>query len=97
MRHVVGGRTKARHAAATSRMGSFKTDMLMQPANSDARVESCGRWIDVVRQRRPARESALEPGRLVSGTHGRLEGIAIVPAQVREIASVDCRRLLDLA
>ena len=33
MRHVVGGRTKAKRAASTSQMGRFETEVLTQPKN----------------------------------------------------------------
>ena len=42
MRHVVGGRAKTRHAASTSQMGRFETEVLTQPANLDALVELSG-------------------------------------------------------
>ena len=56
MRHVAGGRAKTRHAASTSQMGRFETEVLTQPANLNALVELSGQWIDRVRQRTPMDE-----------------------------------------
>jgi hypothetical protein len=76
MRHVVGGRARMRHAASTSQMGRFETDVLTQPANLDELVELSGRWIDVVRQRQPMSEIILDMDSSVSETYGRQEGSA---------------------
>lgn len=78
MRHGIGGRAEARHAASTRQMGRFETEVLTQPANPNTRVELVGRWIDVVRQRQLMRESTLDMGGLVSETCGRQEGVASV-------------------
>ena len=43
MRHVVGGRAKSRHAASTSQMGRFETEVLTQPANLNALMELSGK------------------------------------------------------
>ena len=76
MRHVVGGRAKTRHAASTSQMGRFETEVLTQPANLDALVELSGQWIDRVRQRKPMDEIILDMDSSVSETYGRQEGSA---------------------
>ena len=76
MRHVVGGRAKTRHAASTSQMGRFETEVLTQPANLDALVELSGQWIDRVRQRKPMDEIILATDISVSETYGQQEGSA---------------------
>ncbi len=76
MRHVVGGRAKTRHAASTSQMGRFETEVLTQPANLDALVELSGQWIDRVRQRKPTDEIILDMDSSVSETYGQQEGSA---------------------
>ena len=47
MRHIVGGRAKAKQAASTSQMGRFETDVLTQPKNLSALMDLCGRGADV--------------------------------------------------
>jgi len=76
MRHVVGGRAKTRHAASTSQMGRFETEVLTQPANLDALAELSGQWIDRVRQRKPTSEIILDMDSSVSETYGQQEGSA---------------------
>jgi len=60
MRHVVGGRAKAKRAASTSQMGLYETEVLTQPENLSALTDLSGTWIDVVRQRKPVREIILD-------------------------------------
>ena len=43
LRHVVGGRAKERHAASTSEMGRFETEVLTRPRNLDALMNLPGR------------------------------------------------------
>jgi hypothetical protein len=75
MRHVVGKATD-RHAASTSQMGRFETEVLTQPANLPVLMDLSGRWIDAVHQRKPIREIILDLDSSVSETYGGQEGTA---------------------
>ena len=44
MRHVVGGRAKAKRAASTSQMGLYETEVLTQPKNLSALIDLSGTW-----------------------------------------------------
>jgi len=76
MRHVVGGRAKAKRAASTSQMGLFETEVLTQPENWAALMDLSGRWIDTVHPRKPIREIILDLDSSVSETYGEQEGSA---------------------
>jgi len=76
MRHVVGGRAKAKQAASTSQMGLFETEVLTQPENPSVLMDLCGRWIDMVHRRKPIREIILDLDSSVSETYGQQEGSA---------------------
>jgi len=76
MRHVVGGRAKARQAASTSQMGRFETDVLTQAKNLEALMDLSGQWIDTVHQVKPIREIILDLDSSVSETYGNQEGSA---------------------
>jgi hypothetical protein len=76
MRHVVGGRAKAKRAASTSQMGLFETEVLTQPRNLAALTNLSGRWIDQVHQVKPIREIILDLDSSVSETYGDQEGSA---------------------
>ena len=76
MRHIVGGRAKAKQAASTSQMGRFETDVLTQPKNLSALMDLSGRWIDAVHRRKPIREIILDLDSSVSETYGEQEGSA---------------------
>ena len=43
MRHVMGGRAKAKQAASTSQMGRFETEVLTQPRNLFVLMDLSGR------------------------------------------------------
>ena len=60
MRPVVGGRATGRQAASTSQMARFETEVLTQPDNLSALLEMPGRWVDLVRQRRPTPKLVLD-------------------------------------
>jgi hypothetical protein len=60
MRHVVGGRAKAKRAASTSQMGLYETEVLTQSKNLSALMALSGTWIDTVRQRKAVREIILD-------------------------------------
>ena len=76
MRHIVGGRAKAKQAASTSQMGRFETDVLTQLKNLSALMDLSGRWIDAVHRRKPIREIILDLDSSVSETYGEQEGSA---------------------
>jgi hypothetical protein len=76
MRHVVGGRAKAKQAASTSQMGRFETEVLTQPKNQAALKDLSGRWIHTVHQRKGLREIILDLDSSVSETYGNQEGSA---------------------
>jgi len=76
MRHVVGGRAKAKQAASTSQMGGFETEVLTRPKNLAALTGLSGQWIDTVRRRKPIREIVLDLDSSVSETYGEQEGTA---------------------
>jgi len=75
MRHVVGKATD-RHAASTSQMGRFETEVLTQPKNLQTLMDLPGRWIDNIRQRKPFRQIILDLDSTVSETYGQQEGSA---------------------
>ena len=70
MRHVVGGRAKRKHAASTSQMSRFETDVLTQTTHLAALMDLSGRWIDAVHERRPVHEIILDLDSSVSETYG---------------------------
>jgi hypothetical protein len=76
MRHVVGGRAVDRHAASTSQVARFETDVLCHPDNLAALMNMPGRWVDWMRQRRPLRKLILDMDSSVSPTYGHQEGTA---------------------
>ena len=76
MRHVVGGRARDKHAASTSQMGRFETEVLIQPKNLEALADLSGMWIDSVRERKPVHEVILDMDSSVSETYGQQEGSA---------------------
>ena len=76
MRHVVGGRAKAKQAASTSQIGRFETEVLTQPKNLSALMDLSGTWIDAIRQRKAVREIILDMDSSVSETYGQQEGSA---------------------
>jgi len=76
LRHVVGGRAKERHAASTSEMGRFETEVLTRPRNLDALMNLPGRWVDRVQERKPVDSIILDMDSTVSETYGNQEGSA---------------------
>jgi hypothetical protein len=76
IRHIVGGRAKAKQAASTSQMGLFETEVLTQPNNLAVLMDLSGRWIDTVCRRKPIREIILDMDSSVSETYGEQEGTA---------------------
>jgi hypothetical protein len=76
MRWVVGGRATRLHAASTSQMGRFETQVLTSPDNLRALTDLSGKWIDRVHDRRPVKVVVLDMDSSVSPTHGDQEGTA---------------------
>src|SRR5271163_623397 len=76
MRQVVGGRASERHAASTSQMGRFETEVLTQPRNLAELTRLSGLWIEQLRERQPMRELILDLDSSVSETYGEQEGTA---------------------
>ncbi len=76
MRYVVGGRAVTRHAASTSQMGRFETDLLADARNIDGLMRLSGRWIDRVNRKHPAKKLILDMDSSESPLHGEQEGSA---------------------
>ena len=76
MRHVVGGRAADQHAASTSQVGRFETDVLTHPDNLTALMDMPGHWVDLILQRRPIHKLVLDMDSSVSETYGQQEGSA---------------------
>jgi hypothetical protein len=76
MRYVVGGRAVTRHAASTSQMGRFETDLLADARNIDGLMRLSGRWIDRVNRKHPAKKLILDMDSSESPVHGEQEGSA---------------------
>jgi Transposase DDE domain group 1 len=75
MRHVVG-RAEDRHAASTSQMGRFETEVMTQSGNLAVLMDLSGRWIDGVQQSKPISQIILDIDSSVSETYGEQEGSA---------------------
>jgi len=76
MRYVVGGRAVTRHAASTSQMGRFETDLLADARNIVGLMRLSGRWIDRVNRKPPAKKLILDMDSSESPVHGEQEGSA---------------------
>ena len=76
MRYVVGGRAATRHAASTSQMGRFETDLLGDEKNIEGLMRLSGRWIDRVNRKHPAKKLILDMDSSESPVHGEQEGSA---------------------
>ena len=76
VRHVVDGRAKQLHAASTSQMGRFETEILTQLKNLDALMHLPGQWIDRLRARKPKQQIIRDMDSLVSETYGQQVGSA---------------------
>ena len=76
MRYVVGGRATTRHAASTSQMGRFETDLLADEENIKGLMKLSGRWIDQVNHRLPMKKLVLDMDSSESPVHGEQEGSA---------------------
>ncbi len=76
MRRIVGGKIIERHAASTSQMGRFETELLASDVNIEALTDMSGAWINRVHDRRPPKMIILDLDSSVSPTHGEQEGTA---------------------
>jgi hypothetical protein len=76
MRWIVGGHAVTKHAASTSQMGRFETEVLATEENLSALADLSGHWIDSVHDRRPPKMIILDMDSSVSPTHGDQEGTA---------------------
>ena len=76
MRYVVGGRAVTLHAASTSQMGRFETDLLGDEKNIEGLMRLSGRWIDRVNRKHPAKKLILDMDSSESPVHGEQEGSA---------------------
>jgi hypothetical protein len=76
MRWIVGGKAIERHAASTSQMGRFETELLASDENLAALTALPGAWIDKVHDRRPPKMIILDMDSSVSPTHGDQDGSA---------------------
>jgi hypothetical protein len=76
MRWIVGGRAIANHAASTSQMARFETEVLTQNENMSALTDLSGQWIDMARSSRLTKTVVLDMDSSVSPTHGDQEGTA---------------------
>ncbi len=74
MRWIVGGKAIERHAASTSQMGRFETELLASDENLAALTALPGAWIDKVHDRRLPKMIVLDMDSSVSPTHGDQEG-----------------------
>jgi hypothetical protein len=74
MRWIVGGHAVTKHAASTSQMGRFETEVLATEENLAALAYLSGAWIDRVHDRHPPTEIILDMDSSVSPTHGNQEG-----------------------
>ena len=77
MRWIVGGKAVTRHAASTSQMGRFETELLATGANVEALADMNGAWIEKVHDRHPPKMIVLDMDSSVSPTHGEQEGDGI--------------------
>ena len=76
MRQVVGGRAVDRHAASTSEMARFETELLTQRQNLSELMALPGKWVDGVRRAKPIKKLILDLDSSVSETYGQQEGSA---------------------
>ena len=76
MRQVVGGRAVDRHAASTSEMARFETELLTQRQNLSELMALPGKWVDGVRRTKPIKKLILDLDSSVSETYGQQEGSA---------------------
>ena len=76
MRLVVGERAHAHHAASTSQVSRFETEILTQSNNVGSLMNLPGKWVDRVHRYKPIHTLILDLDSSVSPTHGHQEGSA---------------------
>ena len=76
MRLVVGERAHAHHAASTSQVSRFETEILTQSNNVGSLMNLPGKWVDRVHRYKPIHRLILDLDSSVSPTHGHQEGSA---------------------
>jgi hypothetical protein len=101
MRHVVGGRATLadKHAASTSEVGRFETEMLSTRSNLTALMDLSGEWIDKVHRRKlysngrffgmaqdPGEKTPLDPGSLRGDAAAAYRSLS---EALNEVASLD--------
>ena len=74
MRALVGHREVLRHAASTSEMARFETQMLATEENLKALADLSGLWVDRVHERAELKTLVLDMDSSDSPTHGHQEG-----------------------
>ena len=76
MRLVVGERAHEHHAASTSQVSRFETEILTQSNNVGSLMNLPGKWVDRVHRYKPIHTLILDLDSSVSPTHGHQEGSA---------------------
>ena len=76
MRLVVGERAHEHHAASTSQVSRFETQILTQSNNVGSLMNLPGKWVDRVLRHKPIHTLILDLDSSASPTHGHQEGSA---------------------
>jgi len=76
MRLVVGERAHEHHAASTSQVSRFETEILTQSNNVGSLMNLPGKWVDRVLRHKPIHTLILDLDSSASPTHGHQEGSA---------------------
>jgi len=76
MRLVVGERAHEHHAASTSQVNRFETEILSQSNNVVSLMNLPGKWVDRVLRHKPIHTLILDLDSSASPTHGHQEGSA---------------------
>ncbi len=76
MRLVVGERAHEHHAASTSQVSRFETEILTQSNNVGSLMNLPGQWVDRVLRHKPIHTLILDLASSASPTHGHQEGSA---------------------
>ncbi len=76
MRLVVGERAHEHHAASTSQVSRFETEILTQSNNVGSLMNLPGQWVDRVLRHKPIHTLILDLDSSASPTHGHQEGSA---------------------
>ena len=76
MRLMVGERAHEHHAASTSQVSRFETEILTQSNNVGSLMNLPGKWVDRVLRHKPIHTLILDLDSSASPTHGHQEGSA---------------------